>query len=86
MVIRTTDAHWRDTSRPTRFWIFDFRAAFPLILFLLHIRWWTFYTAVAAIILLSLLERYGFAVNVFLRWLRSTLAGRRKTARPWYKP
>lgn len=41
-------AHWRDSARNVRFWIVDSRAAFPLLLFLLHIRLWTFVLAIIA--------------------------------------
>lgn len=78
-------AHWRDSARAARFFIIDYRAAFPLLLLLLHIQWWTFFTAILTTIALALLERYGFTVTVFLRWLRSTLAGPRKIAVPWWK-
>jgi intracellular multiplication protein IcmT len=78
-------AHWRDSARVTRFWIFDATAAFPLVLFLLHIRWWSFIVAVLTMIFLSILSRYGFTVPIFLRWLRSTLAGPRKFAIPWWR-
>lgn len=80
-----TEPHWRDSARPPRFFIVDARAAFPLLLFLLHIRWWTFILAVVATIFFATLERYGFTVPVFLRWLRSTLAGSRKFSIPWWK-
>ena len=79
------NAHWRDSARQTRFFIVDARCAFPLILFLLHIRWWTLITAVTAMCFFGLLERYGFTVPVFLRWFRSTLAGPRKIAYPWWR-
>ncbi len=78
-------AHWRDAARPARFFLVDYRAAFPLVLFLLHIEWWTFFAALISMAALSLLERYGFSVTVFFRWLRSTLAGPRKVAIPWWK-
>ncbi len=78
-------AHWRDSARPTRFFLIDYRAAFPLLLFLLHIKVWTFLTAVAVMLFLTVLERYGFTVSVFFRWLRSTLAGPRKNSSPWWK-
>jgi intracellular multiplication protein IcmT len=78
-------AHWRDSARPARFFLIDYRAAFPLLLFLLHIKLWTFIAAVGTMFALSLLERYGFTVTVFLRWLRSTLAGPKKVAVPWWK-
>ena len=70
-----TEAHWRDSARSPRFFIIDARAAFPFVLFLLHIRWWSFILAVVVTTFFGLLEKYGFSLTVFLRWLRSTLAG-----------
>ena len=78
-------AHWRDSARPVRFWIVDFRATFPLLIFLLHIRLWTFIFAVATTLFFATLERFGFTVAVFMRWLRSYIAGPRKIAQPWWK-
>ena len=80
-----TAAHWRDSARIPRFFLIDARSAFQLLLFLLHIRVWTFIFATVATIFFSVLERYGFTVAVFLRWLRSFLAGPRKMAQPWWK-
>lgn len=81
----STDAHWRDSARPAKFFIVDYRASFPLLLFLLHIRLWSFILAIVAIGFFTLLERYGFTVIVFLRWFRSLLAGKRKFSRPWWR-
>jgi len=78
-------AHWRDSARNVKFFFVDFRACFPLLLFLLHIRLWTFIVAVIATLFFSALENYGFSVVVFLRWIRSYLAGPRKIAQPWWK-
>lgn len=78
-------AHWRDSARSVRLWIVDFRAAFPLLILFFHIRLWTFIFAVMATLFFSLLERYGFTVAVFLRWMRSYVAGPRKIAQPWWK-
>lgn len=80
-----TNAHWRDSARAARFFIVDYRAVFPMLLFLLHIRWWSFILAVLAIGFFTLLERYGFTLIVFLRWSRSFLGGKRKFSRPWWK-
>ena len=79
------NAHWRDSARATRFFFVDYRAAFPLLLFLLHIKYWTFAAALITMVFLALLERFGFTVIVFLRFLRSKLAGPRKFSRPWWK-
>lgn len=80
-----SSAHWRDSARHARFFFIDYRASFPLLLFLLHIRWWTFFAAIISMFFLGLLEHYGFTVTVFLRWFRSTLAGTRKLSTPWWK-
>ncbi len=78
-------AHWRDSARNVKLWVLDFRACFPLLILLFHIRIWTFILAIVATLFFSALERYGFSVAVFLRWLRSFAAGPRKMAQPWWK-
>lgn len=78
-------ATWRDTARSARFFFVDYRAAFPLLLFLLHIKVWTFVLALVATLSLYALERYGYTVPVFLRLVRSWLAGSRKYSRPWWR-
>lgn len=77
--------YWRDSARAPRFFGMDARAAFPLLFFLLHIRLWTFALAILMTIFFAALERYGFSLSVFFRWFRSTLAGRRKSANPWWR-
>jgi intracellular multiplication protein IcmT len=78
-------AHWRDSARNVRLWIVDSRACFPLLLFLLHIRWWTLIVAVVFTGFFALLEHYGFTLAVFSRLFRSFLAGPRKISQPWWK-
>jgi len=80
-----TEAHWRDSARSPRFFLIDARAAFPLLLFLLHIRIWSFVLALVTMAFFGFLERYGFSLVVFLRWMRTILAGPRKVAIPWWK-
>lgn len=80
----SSDAHWRDSARFAMFWVIDARSAFPLLLFLVHIRQWTFITAIIAILFFSILNRYGFNLDVFFRWFRTLLAGRRKLSNPWW--
>ena len=77
--------HWRDSARSARFFIVDARAAFPLLLFLLHMRLWTFTIAIIAMAFFGLLERYGFSLVVFGRWLRNVMAGPVKSCQPWWK-
>lgn len=78
-------AHWRDTARPVRFFFVDYRATFPILFFIVHIRIWTFLLAVAAMVFFAMVERYGFTVTVFMRWLRAYIAGPRKMAQPWWR-
>ena len=78
------EAHWRDSARSIRFFIWDGQAAFPMLLFLLHMRIWTLVVAVAAMMFFTILNRYGFSIEVFFRWFRSLIVGRRKIAIPWW--
>ena len=81
----SSSAHWRDSARPARFFFVDARAVFPFVIFLMHIRWWTFWFALVTMIVFTLLERYGFTVPIFLRWSRGLLVGDHKMARPWWR-
>lgn len=78
------EAHWRDSARSVRFFIWDGKTAFPMLLFLLHIQWWTLIVAVIAMLFFTILNRYGFSIEVFWRWFRTTIAGQRKIAIPWW--
>jgi intracellular multiplication protein IcmT len=77
-------AHWRDSSRPVRFFVVDYRALFPLLILIFLPRLWTLAVAVIGITFFMILERYGFTPMVFLRLFRGMVAGRHKSARPWW--
>lgn len=78
-------AHWRDSARNPRFFMVDARAAFPILLFLMHIRVWTALVVVFSAIFFGILEHYGFTVPVFLRWIRLFFAGPVKLSHPWWR-
>ena len=78
-------SHWRDSARNPRFLVVDARAAFPIFIFLMHIRIWTGILVLISAVFFSIIEHYGFTVPVFLRWLRSTLAGPLKASQPWWR-
>lgn len=78
-------AHWRDSARPVKFFFVDVVAAFPLVLFLLNIAWWTFILSIVTTAFFTILGRYGFTIPVFGRWLQGFLGGSRKHAIPWWK-
>jgi intracellular multiplication protein IcmT len=77
-------AHWRDSARSVKFFFIDGAASFPLLLFIVHIRLWTFILAVLAMLFFTFLNHYGFSVSVFFRWIRSFAAGNRRTVAPWW--
>lgn len=77
--------HWRDSARSARFFMVDARAAFPLFIFLMHIRTWTGILVLSSAVFFGIIEHFGFTVPVFLRWVRSTIAGKLKTAQPWWR-
>lgn len=77
-------AHWRDSARTARFFFIDAKAAFPIFLFLVHIRIWTFILALTIMVFFTILNRFGYGVEVFWRILRSMLAGPRKVVIPWW--
>lgn len=78
-------ASWRDSARNPRFFFVDALAALPLVLFLVHVRLWTFILAIVTMIFFAVLEKFQFTVPIFMRWLRSTLAGRVRVARPEWR-
>jgi intracellular multiplication protein IcmT len=78
------NAHWRDSARSVKFFIWDGRVTFPILLFLFYIHIWTFIVAIFAMIFFSLLIRYGFTPIVFFRWFRNLLSGSRKISLPWW--
>jgi intracellular multiplication protein IcmT len=78
-------AHWRDSARNARFLMVDARAAFPIFLFLMHIRIWTGVLVLVSAVFFGIIEHYGFTVPVFLRWIRCFLAGNIKSAQPWWR-
>ncbi len=80
----TVNAHWRDSARSAKFLFIDAKAAFPLFLFLIHIKLWTFVLAATIMAFFTLLARFGFSVEVFLRIFRAFFSGPRKMAIPWW--
>lgn len=81
----SADAHWRDSARSARFFMVDARASFPTLIFLLHIAIWTAIVALLSLVMFGVLEHFGFSVPVFLRWIRSFLAGDIKTSQPRWR-
>ncbi len=84
MAVSTDQAHWRDSAREVKFFMLDGTTAFPMLLFLVYMRWTTFVVAVSATLFFSVIRYFGFTTPVFFRFLRSTIAGKRKMSIPWW--
>jgi len=70
--------YWRDTQRPLRFFIFDARAAFAILLFLFHAKLWTFITSIVLMFLFWLMERKGLNFTTAFRKIRGFIIGRKR--------
>jgi len=84
MATFSSSAHWRDSARNPRFFLIDARGAFAVLLFLIHISKWTGVVVIINTVFFAILERFGFTVPVFFRWLRVFLAGPIRIAKPWW--
>ena len=72
--------HWRNTMKPVRFFQFDARAAFFILLVLVHARLWTFALMICVNIIFWILERKGLSFASALRAFRLWLGGSHRPA------
>lgn len=72
--------HWRNSMRTVRFFNFDGRAAFPLILLLFHFRWSTIFLTIVTLFFFHVLEKRGLTFPAALRSLRVWLVGYERSA------
>lgn len=75
-----SDWHWRNTMKPVRFFNFDGRAGFFLVLFILHARASTFALLAVVFGYFYLLERKGLSFDAALRATRVWLIGPNRPA------
>lgn len=85
MAILRIVSHWRDSGRAPQFFMIDARSAFPLLLFLVHIKEWTLIVALVATAFFAILARYGLTMSIFVRTMLSLLAGKVKQSKPWWR-
>ncbi len=78
------NAHWRDSARPVKFFIWDGKTAFPLLLFLIHMSWLTLGIVVGSITFFTILNYFGYSIDVFFRVFRNMISGPRKATIPWW--
>jgi hypothetical protein len=74
--IEILEGFWRESARPLRLFIFSAYAVVPLVLFILHIKYWTLGLLVATFVGLWYIERKGFTIPVAVLALRAAIAGK----------
>jgi intracellular multiplication protein IcmT len=72
--------HWRNTMKPARFFHFDARVSYFLLLVLLHARLWTLELMLAVGCIFWILERKGLFFAAALRALRVWFIGKYRPA------
>jgi len=79
------DYHWRNTMKPVRFFMLDARVAIFLMLFIVHMRMWTFLTFVFVCVFFWLLERRGLGFGAAMRTFRTWILGKKRPAWLWIR-
>lgn len=75
---------WRNASRtPTLFMIPCF-AYLSVFIWLYHMCWLTFWTALAVIVFYGILAKFGLTFTVLWGKFLHLMRGKRVTARPWW--
>jgi intracellular multiplication protein IcmT len=69
------NAVWRNTGLPVTFCGVDAKTLLPIIIWLLHMRMWTFYLACAGIVFFAFLSWRGITMTLALRLVRVHLIG-----------
>lgn len=72
--------HWRNTTRPMRFFSMDSRAALPYLILLPYARPISLAFCVISTIIFVILEKHGLTFPSALRALRHTLVGEKRYA------
>ncbi|AOG03007.1 putative acetyltransferase (plasmid) [Bosea sp. RAC05] len=73
-------AHWRETSKPARFFKVDARAGIFVIFTLVHFRVWTVAMTLMIMVLFWFLEMRGMSLVAAFRALRAWIIGDHRPA------
>lgn len=79
------DWHWRNSMKPVRFFALDARVAIFLMVFILHMRVWTFSLFWIVALLFWLLERKGLTFDASMRSFRTWLLGVKRPGLLWHR-
>jgi hypothetical protein len=67
---------WRDTARTPKIGPVDATAGPALLIFLMHMAEWTFYTSLILIVFLAVLPFFGWTPRQFFRFLMWKVTGK----------
>ena len=76
------DMTWRDSARPVRFWIFDWRLLVALVIWIF---WPSLITTSVVLLLIAVFrfaEARGYRLEAALRAMRARFAGHRRALQP----
>lgn len=76
-----TPLFWRETMKPGKFLIFEGRVVFVLLPTIMHLRLWTLTLSVVTMFVFWYFDRKGVSANSIMRFLRSKLIGKKRSAR-----
>ena len=76
---------WRNTGQPVRVFMLDARACLPILLFMVHWAWWTFYVAIIGTAFFSAISFLGLTLPAMFRLARRFLVGPRRPSVPTWK-
>lgn len=65
-----TESPWRNTALPPMLWFIEFYAIFPIVLWMVHISWPTFYLAIGVIAILVAINHAGYDALACYRTLQ----------------
>lgn len=79
---------WRNTAQPARIGLgfikVDAKLSFFLLIFIFHIREWTFIMVSVLILVFWIVEKFGLSLEAALAFLRMSIGGwERSVSRPW---
>ncbi|MFX4300059.1 IcmT/TraK family protein [Pseudosulfitobacter pseudonitzschiae] len=76
---------WRETMKNGKFLIFEGRVVFVLLPTFIHMRLWTISIAVFTMFMFWWFDRKGVSTDAIIRFLKSKLIGKKRTARGVYE-
>lgn len=76
MKVEILRGFWRESARPARIFFMSAYVVGPLMLFLLHIRYWTLGVLIVTVALMTIIERFGYTPPVAILAVRAWIAGK----------